>query len=86
MYISDYNDNRIRKVTVSTGVITTVAGTGTQGYDGDGATLALLSGPLGVALDSTGDEYFISYFLFYLISGIKVTCTSLIKVITVSVR
>jgi trimeric autotransporter adhesin len=53
------NDNRIRKVTKSTGVITTVAGTGTAGYFGDGgqATSAELNSPQGVAVDASGNIY-----------------------------
>ncbi len=56
MYIADYYNNRVRKVTVSTGIITTYAGTGTAGYSGDGgaATSAGLDYPFGVALDSLG--------------------------------
>ncbi len=56
MYIADYANNRVRKVTVSTGIIITVAGTGTAGYGGDNgqATAARLSFPFGVALDTTG--------------------------------
>lgn len=59
VYIADYQNNRIRKVTVSTGVITTVAGTGTSGYTGDGGSpfSAEISYPLGVAFDSTGNLY-----------------------------
>ena len=55
MYIAD-TDNRIRKVTVSTGIITTIAGTGTAGYSGDNgaATSATLYNPYGVAVDSSG--------------------------------
>ena len=55
VYISDLNNNRIRKV--SNGTITTVAGNGTQGFSGDGgrATSAALSGPTGIVLDSAGD-------------------------------
>jgi len=58
-YIADTGSSVIRKVTVSTGVITKVAGTGTQGYSGDGgpATSAELSYPRGVALDSAGNLY-----------------------------
>ena len=50
IYIADYNNNRIRKVTVSTGIISTVAGTGTAGYNGDGiaATTAQLNYPTGM--------------------------------------
>ncbi len=56
MYIADASNNRIRKVTVSTGIITTLAGTGTASYSGDGgaATSAALYFPEGVTLDSTG--------------------------------
>ncbi len=56
MYISDTNNHRIRKVTISTGIITTIAGTGTASYSGDNglATAATLNGPTDIALDSTG--------------------------------
>ena len=56
VYIADSNNNRIRKVTVSTGIITTIAGTGSLGYSGDNgaATSATLYDPHGVALDASG--------------------------------
>ncbi len=56
MYIGDSNNNRVRKVTVSTGIITTVAGTGTGSYSGDNgqATSAGIYSPEGVSLDSAG--------------------------------
>ncbi len=56
VYIADNYHHRIRKVTVSTGIITTVAGTGSSGFSGDGgaATSAGLNNPIGVALDSSG--------------------------------
>jgi hypothetical protein len=56
VYIADSDDNRIRKVTVLTGIITTIAGTGSFSYSGDNgqATSAALSFPQGVAVDSTG--------------------------------
>jgi sugar lactone lactonase YvrE len=59
-YIADSTNNRIRKVTLATGVITTVAGNGTAyTYAGDGgpATSAALNSPDGVALDSAGNIY-----------------------------
>lgn len=56
VYISDQFNNRIRKVTGSTGIITTVVGTGTQSYSGDNgqATAATLFFPVGVSLDASG--------------------------------
>ena len=56
IYIADYNNHRIRKVTVSTGIITTYAGTGTGSYSGDNgqASSAALYTPQGVTLDSSG--------------------------------
>jgi uncharacterized protein YjiK len=53
------SDNIIRKVAADTGIITTVAGNGTNGYSGDGgpATSAELYGAAEVALDSAGNLY-----------------------------
>ena len=58
LYIADRNNNRIRKVD-SSGNISTVAGTGTAGFSGDGAaaTAAQLQNPQGVALDGSGNLY-----------------------------
>jgi hypothetical protein len=59
LFIADYSNDRVREVNHATGVITTVAGNGTQGYSGDGyqATAAELAFPSGVALDSNGDIF-----------------------------
>ena len=55
MYIADAGNYRIRKVTVSTGIITTIAGTGTGTYSGDGgAATSAGTYTYGVALDSSG--------------------------------
>jgi sugar lactone lactonase YvrE len=64
IYIVDSNNDRIRKVTVSTGIITTVAGNGTFGYNGDNipATEAELYAPYGVAVDSAGNIYIADFF------------------------
>jgi sugar lactone lactonase YvrE len=58
LYIAERENHRIRKVTPG-GVISTYAGTGTQGFSGDGgpATAAQLLGPGGVALDPAGNFY-----------------------------
>jgi sugar lactone lactonase YvrE len=59
IYIADSDNSVIRKVTAATGIITTVAGNGKQGYSGDGglATNATLLAPYGVALDTQGNLY-----------------------------
>ena len=56
VYIADNYNNRIRKVTVLTGIITTFAGTGTTSFSGDNgaATSATLNGPSGITVDSSG--------------------------------
>ncbi len=61
MYIADSYNHRIRKVTFSTGIITTVAGSGTGSFSGDNgqATSAALNYPYGVALDTSGKTYLI---------------------------
>jgi sugar lactone lactonase YvrE len=58
MYISDTENNRIRMVDRD-GIIHTVAGTGKEGYSGDGgpATKAALALPIGIALDREGNLY-----------------------------
>jgi len=60
IYIAEYNNNIIRKVSASTGVISTIAGTGTAGYSGDGglATSALMNNPASLAVDLAGNVYF----------------------------
>lgn len=58
LYIADANNHRIRKVS-STGVITTIAGTGTAGFSGDNgpAAAAQVNHPEGVTADASGNIY-----------------------------
>ncbi len=57
LYIADTSNQCIRKVTVSTSIITTIAGTGVASYSGDNgpATSAGLKYPAGVTVDSSGE-------------------------------
>ena len=59
LYITAHSDSKIFKVTASSGIITTAAGTGVAGYGGDGgqATSAMLYGPSGMTVDTTGDIF-----------------------------
>ena len=58
VYIADFNAHRVRKVS-SEYLITTLAGTGTAGFSGDGgpANQARLNNPSGVAVDRAGNVY-----------------------------
>lgn len=58
LYISDAGYGVIRKVNAS-GIISTVAGSGTYGFSGDGgpATAAAMRNPHGVAVDGAGNLY-----------------------------
>jgi sugar lactone lactonase YvrE len=60
IYIADEDNNRIRKVDASTGIINTIAGNGINGYAGDGglALNAEFSGGRGLTVDKYGNIYF----------------------------
>lgn len=60
IYFPDYNNARVRKITINTGLISTIAGTGTAGFSGDGgaATAAQINQPTSLTFDSNGDLYF----------------------------
>ncbi|HEY5922374.1 MAG TPA: DUF4215 domain-containing protein, partial [Kofleriaceae bacterium] len=60
IYIADQVNNKIRRVDVATGTITTIAGTGAAGGSGDGglAVNATLYFPTGIAVDAMGTIYF----------------------------
>ena len=58
IYIADYDNSRIRKINAA-GIITTVVGTGTRDFAGDGglATAADINFPTGIALDASNNLY-----------------------------
>jgi len=62
LYLSDTANHRVRKISTS-GVITTLAGTGVAGFSGDGgpATAAQLNLPYGLAADLAGNLYVADY-------------------------
>ncbi len=61
LYISDTNNNRIRRVDKQSGMISTIAGSGLPGYSGDGglASAAVINLPSGITLDGAGNIYFV---------------------------
>jgi streptogramin lyase len=58
VYICDFYNHRIRKVNTA-GIISTIAGNGSNGYSGDGgpATSAQLKGPFDVSVDAVGNVF-----------------------------
>ena len=64
LYVADVAYAVVRRVDVTTGIISTVAGTGERGLAGDGgpATSAKLGYPFGLAADSLGNLYIPDYF------------------------
>lgn len=63
VYVADSYDSRIRKIDITTGIITTIAGDGTYGYGGDGgpATAATFYNILDIGFDNNGDLYIADY-------------------------
>lgn len=59
LYIAEYGGNKIRKITMSTGIITTIAGTGSAGYSGDGglAVNAQINQPWELSVDANSNVY-----------------------------
>lgn len=60
LYITDCQNQRVRKINANTGVITTIAGNGVIGYNGDGiaATTAELHNPYDMVVDAQGNLFF----------------------------
>ncbi|MGC8834767.1 MAG: hypothetical protein ACP5R4_12015, partial [Armatimonadota bacterium] len=62
LWVADFGNSRIRKISAD-GTISTVAGSSTVGYDGDGgpATQAALTSPYGIAVLPSGDLVFTDF-------------------------
>lgn len=60
IYVTEYTNQRIRKITAATGIITTIAGNGTAGYSGDNgpSVSATVNVPKGICVDASGNVYF----------------------------
>jgi sugar lactone lactonase YvrE len=59
LYVSDASTHKIRRIVISSGVVTTIAGSGGSGSTDGVGTNASFSTPTGLAIDSTGDVLYI---------------------------
>ncbi|GHV80811.1 hypothetical protein AGMMS49944_26020 [Spirochaetia bacterium] len=57
LYVADSVNNRIRKIVISSGVVTTFAGSGTRGYADGTGTAARFWSPTGITTDGSGNLY-----------------------------
>ncbi len=64
IYFSDRNNCRVRMISATTGIVTSLYGTGTGGYSGDGgpAAAAQINTPQGLAFDAAGNLYECDYY------------------------
>jgi streptogramin lyase len=63
LYISDLTNNRVRRIDQHTGIIKTIAGTGVEGFNGDGKAISCqLRGPFGINIDKKGNLIFSDQF------------------------
>ncbi len=81
IYIADVSNQRVRELNYYTGIITTIAGSATGGYSGDGgsATDAELNGPAGVFMDSHNNLYITDYYNYRIrkVSGLPSSINSI---------
>ena len=63
VYWAEFIGQKVRKITVSSGIVTSIAGTGVAGYNGDGilATTAQLNGPTAVLVDQNLNVFISDY-------------------------
>src|SRR5580698_4149175 len=61
LYFCEIGNHRVRRLDLKTHLLSTVAGSGTKGYSGDGgpATSALLNEPYELRFDKAGNMYFV---------------------------
>jgi trimeric autotransporter adhesin len=72
LYISEVQNNTVRKVNAISGIISTFVGTGTAGYSGDGgpATAAKVNAVYGICFDA-GDNFYLADYLNYRIRKVN---------------
>lgn len=63
IFFTDRSNNRVCRIDATSGVITTIAGSGPGGFTGDGgpAAFALLNNPIGIAIDAAGNLFVADY-------------------------
>ena len=60
LYVADTGNNKIRKIVITSGAVSTLAGSGSSGFANGTGTAAQFNGPQGVAVDPTGTNLFVA--------------------------
>ncbi|MFI5219101.1 MAG: gliding motility-associated C-terminal domain-containing protein [Bacteroidia bacterium] len=71
LYVTDYANNKIRKVVIATGVVTTFAGTGAFGTTNGAANVASFGSPTGIAVTNDGSIVYVSDYTTHTIRKIQ---------------
>ena len=80
LYVAGYNDNRIRRVDVSSTAVSTLAGSGAGGGGNGVGTLASFSQPAGITLDATFSTLYVAEIAGHRIRSITLS-TALVQTI-----
>jgi hypothetical protein len=57
LFVADASNNKIRQIVISTGVVTTLAGSGSSGYSNATGTNATFTNPQGIMIDTSGNLF-----------------------------
>ena len=80
VFITDFNNNRIRRIVVSSGVVTTIAGSATaSSVDGVGAS-ASFNGPFGITIDSTATNLYVGDYSSHCIRRIRLSDSNVLTI------
>ncbi|GHV78533.1 hypothetical protein AGMMS49944_03240 [Spirochaetia bacterium] len=61
LYVADSDNNRIRKIVIASGAVTTLVGSGTAGWSDGTDTAAQFNQPMGITIDGSGNLYVVDY-------------------------
>ena len=82
LYLTDFNNNKIRKIEIATGAVTTLAGAGASGSLDGAGTAATFNGPTGIAISPDATTLFVTDFNSNAIREIVIASGAVTTVVT----